>query len=79
FEDEYITNHSNIQLSSKNKKSKQFFEIWDYYIKGTEKSHGHYEATCYYCVPKKSWSKGKPAKLEAHLANDCPNCPDNIS
>ncbi|CAG8765548.1 3343_t:CDS:1, partial [Cetraspora pellucida] len=27
FEDKYTTNHSNIQPSSKNKKSKQFSEI----------------------------------------------------
>ncbi|CAG8843990.1 28911_t:CDS:2, partial [Gigaspora margarita] len=44
-----------------------------------EKSHGHYEATCYYCFSKKFWARGKPAKLEAHLANECPNCPENIS
>ncbi|CAG8708042.1 33742_t:CDS:2, partial [Gigaspora margarita] len=51
----------------------------DYFIKGAEKSHGYYEATCYYCLPKKSWARGKPAKLEAHLANECPTCPENIS
>ncbi|CAG8838695.1 1681_t:CDS:2, partial [Gigaspora margarita] len=28
---------------------------------------------------KKTWARGKPAKLEAHLANECPNCPENIS
>ncbi|CAG8758209.1 9433_t:CDS:10, partial [Gigaspora margarita] len=38
-----------------------------------KKSHGHYEASCYYCVPKKSWARGKPAILEAHLANECSN------
>ncbi|CAG8717382.1 396_t:CDS:2, partial [Dentiscutata erythropus] len=43
------------------------------------KSNSHYEAICYYCVPKKSWARGKPAKLEAHLTNECPNCPKTIS
>ncbi|RIB14037.1 hypothetical protein C2G38_2196283 [Gigaspora rosea] len=51
-------------------------EVKDSFI--VEKSHGHYEATCYYCLPKKFWARGKPAKLEAHLANECPNCPENI-
>ncbi|CAG8789360.1 28983_t:CDS:2, partial [Gigaspora margarita] len=45
----------------------------DYYLRGGEKSHGHYETTCYYCIPKKSWVRGKPTKLEAYLANECPN------
>ncbi|CAG8717178.1 26097_t:CDS:2 [Gigaspora margarita] len=44
-----------------------------------KKSHGHYEATCYYCFSKKSWAREKPAKLEAHLANECSNCSENIS
>ncbi|CAG8837796.1 40016_t:CDS:2, partial [Gigaspora margarita] len=29
-----------------------------------EKSYGHYEATCYYCLYKKFWARGKLAKLE---------------
>ncbi|CAG8789868.1 35396_t:CDS:2, partial [Gigaspora margarita] len=37
-----------------------------------EKSHSHYEAICYYCLSKKSLAREKPAKLEAHLANECP-------
>ncbi|CAG8669671.1 3980_t:CDS:1, partial [Racocetra fulgida] len=76
-EEEIIaTNSSNTPSLTKNKRARQFSEIWDYFIKGTEKSHSHYEATCYYCIPKKSWARGKPAKLEAHLANECPNCPE---
>ncbi|CAG8453719.1 6330_t:CDS:2 [Cetraspora pellucida] len=78
-EEEYMTSSSNLESVTKNKKSRQFSEIWSYYIKGAEKSHGHYEATCYYCLPKKFWARGKPAKLEAHLANECSNCPEHIS
>ncbi|RIB25754.1 hypothetical protein C2G38_2165173 [Gigaspora rosea] len=51
-EKEHATNSSNQQSSTK-KKSRQFAEIWDYYLRGGEK--------------------------KAHLANECPNCPENIS
>ncbi|CAG8730990.1 41908_t:CDS:1 [Gigaspora margarita] len=78
-EENTATNSSNIPSLAKSKRVRQFSEIWNYFIKGAEKSHGHYEATCYYCLPKKSWARGKPAKLEAHLSNECPNCPENIS
>ncbi|RIB01516.1 hypothetical protein C2G38_2295422 [Gigaspora rosea] len=77
-EEEHATNSSNQQSLTK-KKSKQFAEICDYYLRGGEKSHRHYEATCYHCISKKTWARGKPAKLEAHLANECPNRPENIS
>ncbi|CAG8610527.1 29447_t:CDS:2 [Gigaspora margarita] len=70
--EEYATNSSNQQSSTK-KKSRPFAEIWDYYLKSTEISHGHYEASCYYCVSKKSWARGKLAILEAYLANECSN------
>ncbi|CAG8822959.1 35297_t:CDS:2 [Gigaspora margarita] len=70
---------SNTPSLAKNKRVRQFSEIWDYFIKGAEKSHSHYEATYYYCFSKKSWARGKLAKLEAHLSNECPNCPKNIS
>ncbi|CAJ0847365.1 10519_t:CDS:2, partial [Entrophospora sp. SA101] len=52
-------------------------EIWNYYNKGQEKNDGHYSATCYYC--SKTWARGKPAKLKAHLANKCLPCPPDIS
>ncbi|CAG8822782.1 44065_t:CDS:2 [Gigaspora margarita] len=73
------TNTSNLQSSTnKNKKrTKQFHEVWDYFRRGLQKSNGHYEAICYYC--NMSWSRGKPAKLEAHLANECDHCPNDIS
>ncbi|CAG8744724.1 37927_t:CDS:2 [Gigaspora margarita] len=78
-EENTATNSSDTPSLTKNKRVKQFSEIWDYFIKGAEKSHGYYKATCYYCLPKKSWAREKPAKLEAHLANECPTCPENIS
>ncbi|RHZ78658.1 hypothetical protein Glove_158g94 [Diversispora epigaea] len=52
-------------------------EIWKYYNKQkNETSDGHYSAECYSC--KKSWSRGEPAKLKAHLANECLKCPEDI-
>ncbi|CAG8839290.1 34242_t:CDS:2, partial [Racocetra persica] len=61
-EEEHATNSSNWQSSTK-KKSRQ----------KAEKNHEHYEATYYYYIPKKSWARGKPATLEAYLANKCSN------
>ncbi|CAG8807932.1 43139_t:CDS:2, partial [Gigaspora margarita] len=37
------TNSSNTPSLTKNKKARQFSEIWDYFIKGIEKSYGHYK------------------------------------
>ncbi|CAG8574175.1 7957_t:CDS:2 [Racocetra fulgida] len=45
-------------------KSRVFSEVWDYFVKGSEKTNGHYEAT---------------SQLEAHLSNEYASCPDDIS
>jgi hypothetical protein len=47
------------------------------FYKGQEVNVGHYKATCHYC--KREWARGKPAALKAHLANECPPCPEDIS
>src|SRR5260363_432501 len=77
--DNVTANTSNLQLSTnkKKKKTKPFGEVWDYFKKGIQKSNGHYEATCNYCT--EYWGRGKPAKLEAHLANECSKFPEEIS
>ncbi|RIB19098.1 hypothetical protein C2G38_2036324 [Gigaspora rosea] len=67
--------------SSKNvprnrQQSRSFSEVWDYFNKGTERSNGHYKATCSYCTKK--WAQRKPAQLEAHLSNKCISCPKDI-
>ncbi|CAG8625670.1 34031_t:CDS:2, partial [Gigaspora margarita] len=73
-----VTRPSSSKNTLQNKqKPRSFFEVWDYFIKGNEKTNGHYEATCSYC--RKIWSREKPAQLEAHLANECASCPDDIS
>ncbi|CAG8814060.1 36292_t:CDS:2, partial [Gigaspora margarita] len=79
-EETSITNTSN-SLSSTNSRLQQTLLIHSLQqtllIYRSQKSNGHYEATCYYC--NTSWSKGKPAKLEAHLANEYDHCPNDIS
>ncbi|CAG8596084.1 12428_t:CDS:1 [Ambispora leptoticha] len=58
-------------------KPQQFSKVWDYFIKGVERSNGYYEAKCNYY--EKNWARGKPVKLEAHLANEYASSPDDIS
>lgn len=70
-------NNKKIKLSKTPKNTKPFSEIWEYYEKGVQKNNGHYEAICFYCKTK--WSRGKPQKMEVHLANECIQCPEEIS
>ncbi|CAG8755942.1 ribonuclease H-like domain-containing protein [Rhizophagus irregularis DAOM 181602=DAOM 197198] len=70
-------NNKKIKLSKTPKNTKPFSEIWEYYEKGAQKNNGHYEAICFYCKTK--WSRGKPQKMEVHLANECIQCPEEIS
>ncbi|RIB03548.1 hypothetical protein C2G38_2049181 [Gigaspora rosea] len=73
-----VTQPSSSKNIPRNKhKPRSFSEVWDYFVKGVKKNNGHYEAICSYC--KKIWSRGKRAQLEAHLANECASCPDDIS
>lgn len=50
--------------------------VWNHMKKGKKKSNGHYQATCNYC--KKFWENGKPQKLQQHLTNRCPSCPEIV-
>ena len=45
-------------------------DVWLHFIKGREKVKGHYSASCKYCP--KTWNRGTPFKLKAHLASECP-------
>ncbi|RIA96089.1 hypothetical protein C1645_815928 [Glomus cerebriforme] len=65
------------KLQTKNNNTKSFSEVWNYYEKDTQRNNGHYEAICSYCKIK--WLRRKPQKMEAHLANDCLQCPEEIS
>ena len=60
-----------------NKGGPKFDEVWQYFIQGAEGNPGYYKATCYHC--KKEWSRGRPVVLKAHLANECSECPEEIS
>ncbi|GET00860.1 ribonuclease H-like domain-containing protein [Rhizophagus clarus] len=76
-EEQITRNNKKLKLSTTQKNTKLFSEIWEYYEKGLQKSNGHYEAICFYCKTK--WSRGKPQKMEAHLATECIQCPEEIS
>jgi hypothetical protein len=47
-------------------------DVWSRFTKGEEKAKGHYSTSCKYCP--KTWNRGTPFKLKAHLANECPGC-----
>ncbi|CAG8548347.1 11571_t:CDS:10 [Gigaspora margarita] len=70
---DHIMNEENLQKRNADlmEESESSSEIEEYAT--NKKSHSHYKASCYYCVPKKSWARGKPAILEAYLANECSN------
>jgi hypothetical protein len=75
-EEQIIPNNKKIKLLKVQRNTKPFSEIWDYYEKGAQKNNGHYEVICFYCKTK--WSRGKPQKMEVHLANECIQCPKEI-
>src|ERR1051325_4585138 len=67
-----------VQPPQKRKRGgRSFDEVWSYVIMGDELNAGHYKATCYHC--DKIWPRGKPSTLKAHLANECPDVPEDIS
>src|SRR6185436_11838352 len=54
---------------SRNKVGRKFSNIWTYFTKGNIIGRGHYEATCKFC--NKTWKRGIPKKMAAHLCNEC--------
>ncbi|CAG8826231.1 21725_t:CDS:1, partial [Cetraspora pellucida] len=64
--DSASSSSSNFIKSSQGGRSPK--EVWNYIIKGQTKDHGHYSAKC---ECGKSWTCGKPKKLENHLATKC--------
>ncbi|CAB4392255.1 unnamed protein product [Rhizophagus irregularis] len=76
-EEQITPNNKKIKLPKVQKNTKPFSEIWEYYERGVQKNNGHYEAICFYC--KSKWSRGKPQKMEVHLANECIQYPEEIS
>jgi hypothetical protein len=51
-------------------------EVWEYFIKTPLNSYGHYSAECSFC--KRRWGRAYVQSLQAHLANNCSECPDII-
>ena len=52
-------------------------EIWEYYVQGKSMGNRRYETTCHHCGT--SWARGKPSAMKVHLANECAQCPEDIS
>lgn len=50
--------------------------VWDFFRRGSTKSHGHYPAECIYC--NHHWNKAYVNELQAHLANNCIKCPEDV-
>ncbi|CAG8645670.1 23444_t:CDS:2 [Cetraspora pellucida] len=50
--------------------------VWKYFSREKTNSYGHFSAKCDLCPAK--WARGEPAKLEAHLALECPNVEDEV-
>ena len=51
--------------------------VWSHFVKGGGKVKRNYSASCKYCP--KTWNRGTPFKLKAHLANEWPGCHYSIS
>ncbi|CAJ0769510.1 17357_t:CDS:2 [Entrophospora sp. SA101] len=63
-------------MSTKKTAGRRQNEVWEYFIKTPLNSHGHYSAECNFC--KQRWGRAYVQSLQAHLANNCPACPDMI-
>lgn len=58
------------------KSGRKVDKVWDFFIKSSEKSYGHYSANCMYCNYHRK--KAYVHELQAHLANNCTKCPGEI-
>ncbi|CAJ0763464.1 1811_t:CDS:2, partial [Entrophospora sp. SA101] len=63
-------------MSTKKTAGQRQNEVWEYFIKTPLNSHGNYSAECNFC--KQRWGRAYVQSLQAHLANNCPACPDMI-
>jgi hypothetical protein len=58
------------------KAGRKLNEVWDFFEQTPLKSLGHYSAKCTFC--SKSWKRAYVNALQAHLANDCLQCPEDV-
>jgi len=58
------------------KSGRKVDRVWDFFIKSSERSYGHYSANCMYCSYHRK--KAYVHELQAHLANNCTKCPGEI-
>jgi hypothetical protein len=55
---------------------RQFTGIWKQFSLGEEVSRGIYKGKCIHC--DKEFNRAKPTKTRAHIAHNCPKCPESI-
>ncbi|CAG8672732.1 6145_t:CDS:1, partial [Ambispora gerdemannii] len=63
-------------LSNETISGRQLSTVWEFFIRGSTKSPGHFFAICKFCQAK--WARGEPLKLEAHLALNCSKMEDEV-
>ncbi|CAJ0900414.1 14247_t:CDS:2 [Entrophospora sp. SA101] len=51
-------------------------EVWNFFTKTPLKSAGHFSAKCIFC--NRNWGRAYVKSLQAHLSNDCVECPNDI-
>ena len=71
-----ITAENSTNKKNKNNGGRPIGQVWKHFTRGDEKAKGKYEATCNHC--DKSWDRGEPCQLEAHLASHCSGAPTEI-
>jgi hypothetical protein len=64
------------ESQSKKSAGRKLNEVWDFFEQTPLKSSGHYSAKCHFC--NKSWKRAYVNALQAHLANECLECPGDI-
>ena len=67
---------SESQDSQLKKAGRKLDEVWNFFIKTPLKSSGHFSAECNFC--HHSWKRAYVNALQAHLANNCLECPSDI-
>jgi hypothetical protein len=63
-------------MSQQDKFGRKLNEVWNFFIKTSLRSAGHFSAKCKFC--NHTWARAYVKNLQAHLANDCIKCPNDI-
>ncbi|CAG8457809.1 42767_t:CDS:2 [Gigaspora margarita] len=71
---EYISDST--VLNETNSGGRNLSPVWKFFHREKTNLYGHFSAKCDFFSAK--WARGKPAKLEAHLALECSNIEDEV-